>query len=130
MSYQIAEEFLRRAKEYLRAAELTLYQGLYEVSALSSEVSAQLSLKALLYKLGVDPPRTHAIRELLSLVYAKTGEIRIAEFTKERRERLIILENVRGKSQYGLPPVSRDEAEIAFTTAKEILELVESLWNL
>ena len=43
---------------------------------------------------------------------------------------LIILENVRGKSQYGLPPVSRDEAEIAFTMAKEILELVESLWNL
>ena len=126
----MAEEFLRRAKDYLRAAELTLHQGLYEVSALSSEISAQLSLKALLYKLGVDPPRTHAIRELLSLVYAKTGEISIAEFTKEGRERLIILENVRGKSQYGLLPVSRDEAEIAFTTAKEILELVESLWNL
>lgn len=130
MSYDIAQEFLRRAKEYLQGSELTFEKGLYEVSALNSEVSAQLALKGLLFKLGVEPPRTHGIRELLSLIYAKLGEKKVSDFSRENRERLIILENIRGKSQYGLPPVSKDEAEIALITAKEIIKLVESLWNL
>ncbi|QXJ32274.1 HEPN domain-containing protein [Saccharolobus shibatae] len=130
MSYNIAEEFLRKAKDYLKASELSFEHSFYEASALNGEVSAQLSLKGLLFKLGIEPPRTHGIRELLSLICAKPGDKRISDFTKENREKLIILENVRGKSQYGLPPVSRDEAEIALITAQEILKLVESLWNL
>ncbi|BAB65812.1 HEPN domain-containing protein [Sulfurisphaera tokodaii] len=130
MSYDIAEEFLRRAKDYLRASELLFQQGFYDASALNSEVSAQLSLKGLLYKLGVEPSRTHGIRELLSLVYTRLGDERIRDFIRDNREKLIILENIRGKSQYGLPPVSKDEAEIALFITKEILKIVESLWNL
>ena len=121
---------MRKAKDYLKASELLFQQGLYDASALNSEVSAQLVLKGLLFKLGIEPPRTHAIRELLSLVYTKLGDRRVSDFTKDNREKLIILENIRGRSQYGLPPVSKDEAEIALITARERLELVESLWNL
>ncbi|BAB64948.1 hypothetical protein STK_00018 [Sulfurisphaera tokodaii str. 7] len=47
MSYNIAEEFLRRAKDYLKASELLFQQGLYEASALDSEVSARLYLNFL-----------------------------------------------------------------------------------
>ncbi|MEM0174066.1 MAG: HEPN domain-containing protein, partial [Sulfolobaceae archaeon] len=98
MSYNIAEEFLRRAKDYLKASELLFQQGLYEASALDSEVSAQLSLKGLLFELGIEPPRTHGIRELLSLIYTKLGDKRISDFTKDNREKLIILENIKGRS--------------------------------
>ncbi|BFI75755.1 HEPN domain-containing protein [Sulfurisphaera ohwakuensis] len=52
-------------------------------------------------------PRTHGIRELLSLLYTKLGDKRISDFMKDNKEKLIILENVRGKSQYGLPPKMR-----------------------
>ncbi|AAK42285.1 HEPN domain-containing protein [Saccharolobus solfataricus] len=127
MNFTTYRKLLTTAKDYLKASELSFEHNLYEASALNSEISAQLSL---IFKLGIEPPRTHGIRELLSLIYAKLGDKRISDFTKENREKLIILENVRGKSQYGLPPVSRDEAEIALSTAQEILKLVESLWNL
>ncbi|BDC17549.1 HEPN domain-containing protein [Acidianus sp. HS-5] len=122
------KSLIRGAKDYLRASELLFQQRFYEASALNSEVSAQLSLKGLLYKLGVEPPRTHRIRELLSLVYTRLGDERIRDFTRDNREKLIILENIRGKSQYGLPP--EDEAEIALIITREILKIVESLWNL
>jgi HEPN domain. len=65
----------------------------------------------LLIKLGIEVPRTHEIRKLLSIIYDKLKIDEVMIFMRENRKDLIILENVRGKSQYGIPSVSKDEAE-------------------
>ena len=130
MQDNLPEELLRRAKDYLKASEILLERGLYEPSALASEVSAQLSLNGLIFKLGLDPPRTHGVRKLLATIYAKLKEEKIVRFVEGNKDRLVLLENLRRRSQCDLPPVSKGEAETALIMAREVLKLVESLWDL
>ncbi|AEA11544.1 HEPN domain protein [Thermoproteus uzoniensis 768-20] len=128
MSLEVAEEYLKRAEEYLKAARTLLGEGLYNAAAVSAEIAAQLSVKALLIKLGVEPPRTHAVRTLLGVVAKYLGG-EAADFAAQYRRELIILEDARSLGQYGVPGVDRERAEIAVKTAEAVVDLVKRLWS-
>ncbi|BDR92104.1 hypothetical protein Vsou_11970 [Vulcanisaeta souniana JCM 11219] len=133
MSLDAAEDFMRRAEEYMVVARVSFERSFYNAAAVNAEIAAQLSIKALLIKLGIEPPRTHNIRSLLGLVANQLGgnageEVRA--FVSNNRRELIILEDSRSLGQYGMPSVDRDRAEIALRTAESIIELVRRLWSL
>ncbi len=99
---------------------------------LTRGIAAQLAVKALLIKLGIEPPRTHNIRSLLGLVVNRLGgnvgeDVR--DFVSSNRRELIILEDSRSLGQYGIPSIDRDRAEIAVKTAEAVVDLVRRLWS-
>ncbi|WP_240872223.1 HEPN domain-containing protein [Acidianus infernus] len=65
MSFDVALEYLNKAKEYLNASRLLFSNSSYNVSSLASGVSAQLAIKT---HLGIEVPRTREIRKLLSII--------------------------------------------------------------
>lgn len=103
------------------------------MAALEAEVAAQLALKALISKAGLEPPRLHSVRRLLAYVAEVLGgsiDDSVREFTRLKRKELIILERAREAGQYGLVPVDREEAQIAVGIAVEVVRLVEKLWKM
>ncbi|GAB6943596.1 HEPN domain-containing protein [Vulcanisaeta sp. JCM 14467] len=133
MSLDAAEDFMRRAEEYLMVARVSFERGFYNATAVNAEMAAQLAVKALLIKLGVEPLRTHNIRALLGLLANQlsggVGE-EVRNFVGSNRRDLIILEDSGSLGQYGAPSVDRDRAEIALKAAKSVIDLVRRLWNL
>lgn len=135
MSIAYPEALLSRALNYLRSAERNLAEGLYDVACLEAEVAAQLALKAVIAKRGLEPPRTHSVRGLLSFIVgnglfgeAVLGEV--AEYAGRRRAELALLERAREAGQYGLRPPDAEEARIVVDTAREVVELARRLWGL
>jgi Uncharacterized conserved protein related to C-terminal domain of eukaryotic chaperone, SACSIN, COG2250 len=59
MSFDYAEVLLKRSLGYLEEAEYGFSRGHFDVCAVNAEIAAQLALKALIVKLGYEPPRTH-----------------------------------------------------------------------
>lgn len=135
VSIEYAELLFRRARMYLESAVVNFSSGRFDVAAVEAEIAAQLALKALIAKLGFEPPRAHAIRQLLSFVIDNRllqNEILedIKNFIKHNREKLIVLERARAAGQYSGLQVDRDEAEISVSCAKEVLSVVEKCWKL
>lgn len=133
MSLEYAELLLKRARMYLESAKVNLDNGRFDVAVVEAEIAAQLALKALITKQGLEPLRTHAIRQLFSFILENrllpsNVIYEIAGFMKTNREKLIILERARAIGQYGSYPVDKDEAEIAVNIAREVLEIVERYW--
>ena len=93
-------ELCRRALEYLTASEDAFNKGLYNVTGLLAQISAELAVKATISFLGYTFPETHEIRKLLSLLYDLTKDESVAEFVKRRRGDLVLLEDARQRGQY------------------------------
>ena len=85
----------KRSLEYLKASEDSLNRGLYDVSGVLAQISAELSIKATILFLGYSFPETHEIRKLLSILSSLTLRDEIQNFVKSRRGELILLENAR-----------------------------------
>lgn len=135
MSSEYAELLLKRAKMFLESAEVNFSDRRFDVAAVEAEISAQLALKALIVKQGLEPLRTHAIRQLLSFIIDNRllpSNIleRVEDFARSNRERLIILERARAAGQYGLLLVDYDEAEVSINCARGVMDLVEKHWRL
>ncbi|WP_249041768.1 HEPN domain-containing protein [Acidianus ambivalens] len=67
--------FCRRSLEYLKAAEDSLSEGLYD--GVLSQISAELSIKATISFLGF--PETHELRKLLSLLSSLAMKSKISQ---------------------------------------------------
>ena len=135
MSVEYAELLFSRAKRYLESAMDNLASGRFDVAIVEAEIAVQLALKALIVKLGFEPPRTHAIKQLFSFIVDNMllpdnvlEDIR--NFIKRNREKLIVVERARIASQYGAFDVDYDEAEITVNSVKEVLNVVEKLWKI
>lgn len=135
MSVEYAELLFSRAKRYLESAMDNLASGRFDVAIVEAEIAVQLALKALIVKLGFEPPRTHAVRQLFSFIVDNMllpdnvlEDIR--NFIRCNREKLIIVERARIAGQYGAFDVDYDEAEITVNSAKEVLDVVEKLWRM
>ncbi|WP_245521862.1 HEPN domain-containing protein [Staphylothermus hellenicus] len=107
----------------------------FDVAIVEAEIASQLALKALIVKIGFEPPRTHMVRQLFSFIIDNKllpdNMLNIVRnYVKKNREKLIILERARIVGQYGASIVDHDEAEIAVNTAKEVLSVVEKLWKM
>lgn len=124
-----------RAKRYLESALNNLLSNRFDVAIVEAEIASQLALKALIAKIGFEPPRTHMVRQLFSFIIdnrllPENMLNIIRNYVKKNREKLIILERARIVGQYGASDVDRDEAEIAVNTAREVLGVVEKLWEM
>ena len=93
---------------------------MYDVAALEAEVAAQLALKALISKAGLEPPRLHSVRRLLAYVAEVLGgsiDDSVRGFTRLKRKELIILERAR---EAGAEIIEGD----ASTVAEEIIRIL------
>lgn len=119
----------KRSLEYLKASEDSLNKGLYDVSDVLAQISAELSIKATILFLGYSFPETHEIRKLLSILSSLTLRDEIQNFVKSRRGELILLENARTRGQYLSYGLDREDAEVCLNIAKEIINLMKKIWG-
>jgi HEPN domain-containing protein len=119
----------KRSLEYLKASEDSLNRGLYNVSGVLAQISAELSIKATILFLGYSFPETHEIRKLLSILSSLTLRDEIQNFVKSRRGELILLENARTRGQYLSYGLDREDAEVCLNIAKEIINLMKKIWG-
>jgi len=130
VSFHYYRKLVERSKDFLKSAEENLEGGRYDVAALEAEISAQLLVKALLVKLGVEPPRTHGVRTLLSRLASELeleglgDELRA--FSKKYRKELMILEDSREIGQYGLG-VDEERARISVEVCEKLHDLLGGL---
>ena len=120
---------LQEALEYLTASEDAFNRGLYNVTGLLAQISAELAVNATISFLGYTFPETHEIRKLLSLLYDLTKDESVADFVKSRRGDLVLLEDARQRGQYFSYGLDREDAEACLNTAKDVIDLVKRVWG-
>ena len=123
-----AEILKERALRMLNASEKHLSPGDYDLAAFLAEQSAQLFLKYKIFTLTGEIPRTHSIRSLLQIL-AKIlkAEKEIANFIKNKRHLLIMLEEAYVASRYLFRKYERDETKELIKFAKELIEFVGNI---
>ena len=94
------EVLLRRSESFYVTALLQAERGMYDLAVFSLEQSLQLFLKAALLKEGVEFPRTHGVRRLLSILAELTGNDEIKQLLTSYSLELGILEDAYIVSRY------------------------------
>ena len=120
MHKDVVKLLKKRAKGFLEGARERLNAGDYDVSCFMAEQSAQLYLKALILELSGEVPRTHSIRQLLSIL--STLLKKKIEFD---RKSLIFLESAYNNARYLTLTYDREDAELAISTAEEVIKLAD-----
>jgi HEPN domain-containing protein len=116
---------LDRSEKFCQTAEMQIQRGYYDLAAFSLEQCLQLYLKAALLQLGVDYPKIHGVRELLSIIYELTGGEEIDEAAKRYSVELGALEDAYISSRYIPRAYTREEAERLKNVVGEIKRVVE-----
>ncbi len=116
----LACEWLGKARNDLRAAKILLEEGLFDESAFHAQQAAEKALKALLVAHRVEPPRTHNIARLLSLLEPKV------DVSWAYEEDLPALTYYAVEIRYPAPPIMREEALEALETARRAVEWAEN----
>ena len=114
-----------RAETFLRHAEEALKREEFDFSCFSAEQAAQLYLKSLALEFLGEVPRTHSVRELLSLLMGTVSEVEdsIRELVRENRQALRILDESYVASRYLTLTYDREDAEMAVDLAKKVIRL-------
>jgi HEPN domain-containing protein len=94
------EVLLRRSESFYVTALLQAERGMYDLAVFSLEQSLQLFLKGALLKEGVEFPRTHGVRRLLSILAELTGSEEIKQLLTSYSLELGILEDAYIVSRY------------------------------
>jgi HEPN domain-containing protein len=94
------EVLLRRSESFYVTALLQAERGMYDLAVFSLEQSLQLFLKGALLKEGVEFPRTHGVRRLLSNLAELTGSEEIKQLLTSYSLELGILEDAYIVSRY------------------------------
>jgi len=124
----------KRAKNMIVLAEKLLEEELYDLAVLNAEYAAQLYLKAVLYRLTGEEYRGHNIRVLLGFLalvleekeFRELAE-RVRMFSKRERRVLAELEEGHTRAVYAPFEYSREQAERLVSSAKRLVELLESV---
>ena len=109
-------EWFQRAIRDLRAAEILLEKELYEESAFHSQQAAEKALKAVLVALGIRPPRTHSIEQLLDMLSENEDVSPLYEIEADT------LTDYAVAARYPGPAVVKEEASEALETARKVVE--------
>jgi len=123
--FEEVEALRRRAREFLRLAEVSLREGAYDAAAFLAAVSLQLYLKSVLLGAVGDYPRTHSVRVLLSEIARRLGREDIEGFVRANRARLIALEDAYFTARYSTSPFTQEDAEDAVKLVREVIEVVD-----
>ena len=121
---------LARSKMMLEEARDALRKKRYDVAVFLAEQGLQLYLKAQLYRLLGEYPRTHSIRRLLALLAKSLGggaEEEIARFSREKRPFLSELEDVYIVARYMPRTYTEEDARDILGFVEEVIGLVEKL---
>jgi HEPN domain-containing protein len=94
------EVLLRRSESFYVTALLQAERGMYDLAVFSLEQSLQLFLKGALLKEGVEFPRTHGVRRLLSILAELTGSDEIKQLLTSYSLELGTLEDAYIVSRY------------------------------
>ena len=119
------EALLRRAKGFYELALEALNRGLYDHACFFAEQYVQLYLKALLYKYLGSYPRTHELRQLLSLIAESLpGEVgeEFKRFLRENRSRISELEDTYIMTRYAWKTYTREDAVEIIEFARKLVE--------
>jgi HEPN domain-containing protein len=126
---ETARRWLAFAEEDLRVAELVFGESLYNQVCFHSHQTAEKTLKALVAYKSDDPPRTHRLTELLSLL--ERSEPVLKSFADELNALDAYYIPTRypdalpGSLTESLP--GKDEAEEALATARNVFETIRNI---
>ena len=65
MGIGISEKAMETAESWIKTAETMAKEGVYNTSLYSEEMAVEISLKAVLFALGIEPPKNHNIIEIV-----------------------------------------------------------------
>lgn len=120
MSHREEVEILRkRAMGFMDAAAERLKAEDYDLACFMAEQAVQLYLKSAVLELSGEVPRTHSIRQLLSILSKLLDE----QFDFDRRS-LIFLEDAYIKARYLGSDYVKEDAEDAIKIAEEVISVV------
>ncbi len=124
------ETLMRRSRMFLEEAREAYQKERYDLAVFLAEQGLQLYLKAQLLRVAGDYPRTHSVRQLLSLLARALGgeavEV-VSEFSRRMRPRLSELEDVYIAARYTTRVYTREDAKDILETVEEVMRLVERL---
>jgi HEPN domain-containing protein len=128
----VCQALWRRASIYLREARRLYDEGEYDVALVMAEQAAQLALKATYARLFGYVPRGHALRRLLGYLASVLEEggreeeaEAIRDFTSQKRQELLLLEDAYTQGRYELPGYTRLDAQKGIETASELIGLLK-----
>ncbi len=118
-----SDRWLHFAREDLEMAELALEAGIHNQVCFHSQQCAEKSVKALLVRHGISPPRTHLLGDLLTLL-GSTSLTELEEIQLLDRFYIPVRypDAIPGSLPDGLP--SREDAQEALATARRVMEEV------
>jgi hypothetical protein len=67
LSAKLYEEMAKRAKHFFRISSYDVATGRYDIALFHIEQAVQLALKAYLFRVFGDFPKTHSVKELIDL---------------------------------------------------------------
>ena len=121
------EHLAKRADEFLKTADYQAHEGMYALAIFSLEQALQLFLKSRLLFHGVEYPRTHSVRRLLSALAEVVGEAsgsRIKRLLRERVVELSFLEDAYISSRYFLKDFGFEEYRKVRNLVEEVIKVV------
>ena len=127
--HELHRSLCKRSLDYVEAAKHSYEQGLYDVTGLLCQISAELAIKAIMAFLGYSFPETHELRKLLSLLSTLALKEEIDEFVRSRRGDLILLEDRGQRGQYFSYGLDKEDAQVCLNTANDIINLVMKVWG-
>ena len=65
MGIVISEKAMETAESWIKTAETMAKEGVYNTCLYSEEMAVEISLKAVLFALGIEPPKNHNIIEIV-----------------------------------------------------------------
>ncbi len=131
---EMAKDYITQAKERVYNARRSIKRGLYPYVIRQSQEAVELSLKASLRLIGIEPPKIHDVGPILKQHKDKYPEwfqqiipelARISRKLRRERE-----PSMYGDEESGAPPSTlydEKDAKEALRNAKQVLEKVEKL---
>jgi len=132
----MARSYLSQAEIRIRMAEIAFERQNYPYVVRQSQEAVELSLKAALRLIGIEPPRWHDVGPIL-----RRFRERFPEWFRNHIEELAFISrqlrrerepSMYGDEELGIPPnelYTRYDAQIALNWARRVYELCRRLYN-
>ncbi|MCY0867833.1 MAG: HEPN domain-containing protein [Desulfurococcus sp.] len=116
-----------RYMRFLDEARSARSKGYYDLACFLAEQALQLYLKyALLVFIG-DYPRTHSVRRLLGEIARVSGSMKLEEFIKSNRVRILALEDSYLLARYFVKDYTAEDADDMIKLVEEAVNVINTL---
>jgi HEPN domain-containing protein len=124
-----ANELMEKARRYLELAKISLEKGFYSEVCFLSSLSVELYIKGVSISLVGSFPAVHDVREILSYIKLKRGDLEIIEeFVRNNRDKLKDISNEYLVSRYNLSySYTKEDAKECLSIAMMVIKFGEEL---